>query len=71
MKPHGSILVVKKWHDMHTDLVLRCFDNPEGMNSEDLPSWCNSRVHELANGSRLGTTMPSLDLSGAWVIMCG
>jgi hypothetical protein len=33
MKPHGFIRVVKKWHSMHVDPVLRCLDDPEGLNS--------------------------------------
>jgi hypothetical protein len=36
MKPHGSILVVTMWCGMCTDPVLRCFDNPEGLNCSDL-----------------------------------
>jgi hypothetical protein len=28
----GSIRVVRRWHDVRTDPVLRCFDNPEGLN---------------------------------------
>jgi hypothetical protein len=36
MKPHVSVRVVRKWHSMCIDPILRCFDNPEGMNSRDL-----------------------------------
>jgi hypothetical protein len=36
-----------------------------------LPSQCSSQVHELANGIRLGTTVLSQDLSGAWVTIHG
>jgi hypothetical protein len=36
MKPHGSIRVVKKWCDNRTNPVLKCFDNPEGLNYGDL-----------------------------------
>jgi hypothetical protein len=32
MKPHNSIQVVRMWCTIHTDPVLRCFDNPEGLN---------------------------------------
>jgi hypothetical protein len=47
MRPHGSIWVVRKWCGMRTDPILRCFDNPEGLNCGDLlvgivpvfPSW--------------------------------
>jgi hypothetical protein len=36
MKPHSFIQVVKMWCDMHTDPILRCFDNPEGLSGMDL-----------------------------------
>jgi hypothetical protein len=36
MKPHGSVRVVRMWSDMRTNHILRCFDNPEGLNYEDL-----------------------------------
>jgi hypothetical protein len=36
MKLHNSIWVVRMWCDIHTDPVLRCFDNPEGLSYEDL-----------------------------------
>jgi hypothetical protein len=36
MKPHGSIRVVRKWCVVRTVPVLRCFDNPAGLNYEDL-----------------------------------
>jgi hypothetical protein len=47
MKTHDSIRVDGKWCGMRTDNVLRCFDNPEGLNCGDLligivlefPSW--------------------------------
>jgi hypothetical protein len=44
---------------MHTDPLLRCFDNPEGLNYGYLLSWHGSRVRELANSVRLGTTVLS------------
>jgi hypothetical protein len=56
---------------MSTKPVRGCFDNLEGMNNGDFPSWHGSRIHELANGMRHGTTMPSQDLSEDWIIMCG
>jgi hypothetical protein len=59
MKPHGFIRVVKKWRDMHADPVLRCLYDPKGLNSEYLPRGHGPRVHELANGLRHGTTVPS------------
>jgi hypothetical protein len=67
MKPHGFIRVIRKWRGMCINPVLRCFDNPEGLNNGDLPSWYSFRVCELANGLRIGTIMLSQDLSGAWV----
>jgi hypothetical protein len=30
MKPLSSIRVVRMWHRVRTDPILRCFDNPEG-----------------------------------------
>jgi hypothetical protein len=62
MKPHGSIEVVRKWCSKRTDPVLRCFDNPDGLNCGDL---LVGIVPELANSLRLGTMAPSKDLSGA------
>jgi hypothetical protein len=56
MKPHNSIWVVKKWCGKHTDPVLRCFDNPEGLNYGDL---LLGIVPKLANGLRLGTAVSS------------
>jgi hypothetical protein len=31
MKPHGSVWVVRMSCRIHTDPVLRCFDNPKGL----------------------------------------
>jgi hypothetical protein len=56
---------------MRADPILRCLDDTEGLNNEHFPSWCGPRVHELANGLRLGTAVPSQDLSGAWVTVHG
>jgi hypothetical protein len=36
MKPRGSIRVVKMWHGICTDPLLRCFDNPEGLSCGNL-----------------------------------
>jgi hypothetical protein len=36
MKPHGSVRVIRMWCGVRTDLILRCFDNPEGLSCEDL-----------------------------------
>jgi hypothetical protein len=56
---------------MRTDPVRGCFNNPEGLNNWILPSRCDPRVHELANGLKLGTVVLSQDLNGAWVTMRG
>jgi hypothetical protein len=53
---------------MHTDPILRCFDNPEGLNCEDL---LVGIVPELANGLRLSTAVLSHNLSRAWVTVRG
>jgi hypothetical protein len=36
MNPRGSVWVVRMWSIICTDPALECFDNPEGLNSEDL-----------------------------------
>jgi hypothetical protein len=36
MKSHGSIRVVKMWCRIHTDPILRCFMDPEGLTYGDL-----------------------------------
>jgi hypothetical protein len=36
MKPDGSIRVVRMWCGIRTDLILRCFDNPEGPSYRNL-----------------------------------
>jgi hypothetical protein len=71
MKPHGSIQIVRRWCGLHADPVHECFDDPEGLNSGYLPSGCGPQVCELTNSLRLGTTVPSQDLSGAWVTVHG
>jgi hypothetical protein len=57
--------VVKWMCGAHTSPVRGCLDKPVGMNYEDLPSQCGSHARELASGLRLGTAVPSQDLSGA------
>jgi hypothetical protein len=71
MKPHGSVWVVRRWHGLRADHIRRCFDDPEGLNNGYLPNGRGPRVWELDNGLRLGTTMPSQDLSGARVTVRG
>jgi hypothetical protein len=48
MKPHGSNRVVRKWHDMRTDPVLRCLDDLEGLNNGYLPSGHGPRVYDCS-----------------------
>jgi hypothetical protein len=55
------------WCDMRTDPIYGCFNNPEGLNNRHLPSRHSPRVRELANSLRLGTVVPSQDLSGVYV----
>jgi hypothetical protein len=52
------------WCGIHTDLVLRCFINQEGLNYEDLLEGVVPELGELANGLRLSTKVSSQDLSG-------
>jgi hypothetical protein len=59
--------IVRRWHNMCADVVLRCLDDPEGLNNGHLPSGRGPQVHKLANSLRLATIVPSKDLSGAWV----
>jgi hypothetical protein len=54
MKPYSFIWVVRKWCGMRTHTVLRCFDNPEGLNCGDL---LVGIVPELANGLIFGTVV--------------
>jgi hypothetical protein len=71
MKPHGSVRVVRRCCGVRTDPVHGCFDNPKGLNIGHFPSGCDPCVCELANDLRLGTTVLSQDLSGAWVTIHG
>jgi hypothetical protein len=36
MKPYGPIRAIRKWCSKHTNPVLRCFSNMEGLNYRDL-----------------------------------
>jgi hypothetical protein len=71
MKPHGCVWFVRRWCSLHVGPVRRCFDDPDGLNNGYLPSRRDPQVHELANSLRLGTVVPSQDLSGAWVTFAG
>jgi hypothetical protein len=71
MKPHGSVRVVRLGYDEHTNSILRCFINPEGLNYRDLLVGMVHEFVELANGLRLSIEVPSQDLSGAWVTVWG
>jgi hypothetical protein len=44
---------------MCTNPIYGCFDNLQGWNNEHLPSRRGSHVHELTNGLRLSTAVPS------------
>jgi hypothetical protein len=59
MKAHGRIWDVRIRRSMHADRVLRCIDDPEGLNNGHLPSGCGPQVHELANDPKHGTAVPS------------
>jgi hypothetical protein len=50
-----------------TDHVLRCVNNPEGLNCRDLVEGIVPELGELANGLRLNSEVARQDLSGAWV----
>jgi hypothetical protein len=65
MKPHDHIRVIRKWRDLRADPVLRCLDDSDRLNNRYLPSGHGSRVCEMTNGLRLGTTVLSQDLSEA------
>jgi hypothetical protein len=71
MKPHGSIFVVRRWSGLRTNPILKCLDDPDGLNNGYLPSGRRPRVPELANGLRPSTVVLSQDLSGAWVTIHG
>jgi hypothetical protein len=44
---------------LRADPIRGCFNNLEGLNNRYLPSGRSPRVHELANGMRLDTIVPS------------
>jgi hypothetical protein len=50
---------------MRIDPILRCLDDPEGLNNEYLPSGLDTRIYQLSNDLRPNTIVPSQDLSGA------
>jgi hypothetical protein len=51
---------------LRTDPIRGCFDDLDGPNNGYLPNGRGSRVHELANGLRLGIVVLSLDYSGGF-----
>jgi hypothetical protein len=55
------------WCGIHTDPVLRCFVNPEGLNYEDLLEGVVRELDELANDLRLSTKVLSQDLNEVWI----
>jgi hypothetical protein len=44
---------------LRADPICGCFDNPERLDIEYLPSGCGPRVRELANCLRLDTVVPT------------
>jgi hypothetical protein len=58
------------WCGIHTDPILRCLVNPEGLNCEDL---LDGVVPKFASwyGLRLRIEVLSQDLSGAWATFRG
>jgi hypothetical protein len=58
------------WCGICINPVLWCFNNLEGLRCGDLLVGMVPSLR-LANGLRLGTAVPSEDLSGAWVIVHG
>jgi hypothetical protein len=55
------------WCGICTDPILRCVNNPDGLNCGDLLEGVILEPGELANGLRLNTEVPCQDLSGALV----
>jgi hypothetical protein len=53
------VRVVRKWRGLRVDPVLRSLNDLEGLNNRYFPSGHSLRVHELANGLRLGTVVLS------------
>jgi hypothetical protein len=46
MKSHGSVRVVRIWCRIHTDPIVRCFVNMEGLSCRD---WLVGVVTELVS----------------------
>jgi hypothetical protein len=67
MKPHDFVWVVRLGCGEHTNPVLKCFINPEGLNCRDVVVGMVHEFVELAIDLRLSIDMLSQDLSGAWV----
>jgi hypothetical protein len=57
------------WCGIHTDLILRCFVNLEGLNCDDLLEGMVPELGEVANSLRLSTKVPSQNLSGVWITL--
>jgi hypothetical protein len=56
VKPCSFVWVVRRWHDICTEPILKCFDNLEGLSCGNLLVVV---VLELANGLSLCTIVPS------------
>jgi hypothetical protein len=55
----------------HTNPILRCFINPEGLNRRDMLVGMVHEFIELANSLTLSIKVLSQDLIGAWVTIQG
>jgi hypothetical protein len=56
---------------IHTDPILQCFVNLEGLNYEDLLEGMVPELGKLANRLRTSTKVPRQDLSGVWITFLG
>jgi hypothetical protein len=50
VKPHGSVRVVRMWCRICIDPVLRCFDDSEGLNYENLLVSVVPECHSFMTG---------------------
>jgi hypothetical protein len=59
------------WCGKRTDPILSCFNNTKGLNCGDLLVGIVLEFLSWLTILRLGTVVPSQDLSGAWVTVRG
>jgi hypothetical protein len=55
------------WCGIHTNPILRCFDNSKALNYEDLLEGMVPKLGELANGVRLSIEVLRQDQSEVWI----